>query len=506
MSKKILIINFFDENTNEYDKSLDRNIFATELYTFLNFSSEDFMSKLNDDEIYQQIKNNLQYVYDMFKGIEKIPDAYIKKVLKELKTSLREEYYSRFKTVKLETEDIQQCLNFIKDNLEFFKDKDIIIPGIYTVEKESYLKCLDVSNQIHALLPNAKLEVNVVGDFTISSLEDYKSAYKIIENIVELIKSLNLSPLEQIMFAYDIVKGRKYAIEETEEDAYKSRDLISSVLGDKIVCVVFSTIFEAILSCLGIKNKSIALEAVDDKRKPGHERTTVYVDDDKYGVHGHFLFDVTFDSKSDSQTDYQNNYQFFLKTSEDMSLVDRKMNLIMTNADFLYPSYIYQVFKELPDNYSQVDYLRVCRRMGFNYYLKNLGLNTIEIESENNSKEKLIKAFKTIYESFNNPIEPEKFVELLYNVKKVEYYLNPTDTPFSIDDLKKSIKLNQFTIMRIDRQTKIFINNILNMDEESFYKAEREKLYKRTLTENKEREIETIKLTRKLRNYLEDQK
>ena len=69
----------------------------------------------------------------------------------------------------------------------------------------------------------------------------------------ETIKKLHLSPLETVLYVYDLVRERKYQEEGANECHTKSRDLTSVLLGDKIVCAGFVNLFNTILEKLDIK-------------------------------------------------------------------------------------------------------------------------------------------------------------------------------------------------------------------------------------------------------------
>jgi len=83
-----------------------------------------------------------------------------------------------------------------------------------------------------------------------NSFIDPKSLYDtslLICDISEAINKTKLSPFEKIMYAYDIVKNRKY--KKCNDDLRKSRDLDKVLVGDAIVCVGYSNFLNAVLYC-----------------------------------------------------------------------------------------------------------------------------------------------------------------------------------------------------------------------------------------------------------------
>ncbi|MCH5166281.1 MAG: hypothetical protein J1F35_00175 [Erysipelotrichales bacterium] len=488
MSRKILTINFDDE-TKEYT---DGCVFPSDIYTFLCLSNTNFKDKLTSEEFYQKIKENLEH--DLKVPYDEESAIFIKKELDKINACPKEEYLNDYKTVKFESDKPHDYLTFIKENLDFLSDKDIILPGLFNLTDDDYLHVTNPSKNMKEYFPNANIYLNVDGDCLISSLDDYKKAYEKIYNIVNLIKSLNLSPLEQVMFAYDICKDRQFKQGTTEEEMYKSCDLISSLNDEFIICAGYDAIFRAILTNLGISSKSVILEGTSEFNKEGHVRTAVYIDDPKYNVEGHYFFNVTADAKKDESDDYKNKYGFFARTFEEIILADKLKGFAMTEEKYLYPNYIYELFKGLKDTYSYTDFIKLRTSNKFNFYLKNLGIPQVKIQSEGNKKEDLMKALERIYESFNRPVEPETFVELLYNVRKAEYCLNPNSTPFSIEDLKEGVKINQFSRIFLDQQTKEYIANVLQITEREYLEREQDRLFRKTLTQEKEIDITATKL------------
>lgn len=500
--RKIMDINFESEG-EDYNEFFDGNIIVTGDEIILQFLSYNFKRRLKDKELYDDLIDDLKMQQKNF-GVDEETLKQLDEALMDITLTPKNKYFSTFNTIRLFAENPYECLAFVKNNISFFSDKVVILPGIYKLEHDSYLDLLKVCASFRELLPNNKFEVCVEACVKTYSIEDYIEAYKIIDNIVNIIKNLNLSPLEQIMFAYDVVKKRKYKEEKEGEKSFTSHDLISSLIGNSIVCVGFSTIFECILERLGFNPSRIHLSPTDDVSKDGHDRTCCFVDDPKYSVLGHFFFDVTMDARKENEKS-QNNYDLFLRPLNDMIYFDSQLKLAMTGTNFLYPSLINRLKRELPDEYTHADFSKYCKSKKFNLYLKDLGMDEISIDYDGNNKSELINALQTIYKSFNSPIEPEKLLELIYNVRKIEYYLNPDEYPFTIEDIKSCLKLNRFNKNSLDPKMRLLLTKILEVDEDTFFRAKREKIIDETFNECRKKEIEAIKLTRALRSHLINQ-
>lgn len=125
-----------------------------------------------------------------------------------------------------------------------------------------------------------------------------------IKNIANEVNRYNLSELEKIMYVYDLVKSRIFTRDES--DLKNSRDLDKVLLGDSIVCVGYSNLFNAILISLGIKAMPLTYTFAK------HQRSIVYVKDSKYNIDGIYTFDPVGDRRRDKKdNNYLNRYGYF---------------------------------------------------------------------------------------------------------------------------------------------------------------------------------------------------
>ena len=139
--------------------------------------------------------------------------------------------------------------------------------------------------------------VNLEGNDNIITLENaYKTSKKIKEES-DFIISLNLSPMENIMIAYDIVRNRIYKKEKENEP-----------IGENIVSLGFANHFSALLTYLGYKNRVVIKSSKDS----ADARVIASVTDPKYNIDGVYYFDPAFDSKIDDF--YKYNYAHFART------------------------------------------------------------------------------------------------------------------------------------------------------------------------------------------------
>ena len=142
------------------------------------------------------------------------------------------------------------------------------------------------------------------------SYEEYCNMYNIINNTISEVKNLDLSPLEEVMYVFDIVKSKIY--KDDSENLYNSRYLNNVIKTDYIVCVGYSNYMEFILKELGHNIDSVSFNY--DNSKKGHRRNSIYLKDEKYDIDNLFFLDATSNSKKNEEdNNYINNYSTFLE-------------------------------------------------------------------------------------------------------------------------------------------------------------------------------------------------
>ena len=187
---------------------------------------------------------------------------------------------------------------------------------------------------------NSNIYFYIEGNTQPISITEFEKTYNIINNIVSKINKLNLSQLEQIMYVYDLVRDRVYTKELITEPPYISRDLTSVLLGNRIVCVGFTKIFNQILQNLGITSKKEHLINLNPNES-NHVRNIVYIKDKKYNIEGYYIFDLTLDCKDrEFDNSYLNSYRYFAKTKKEI--------------DRYYPKYKSKTF--YPISNTKIDY------------------------------------------------------------------------------------------------------------------------------------------------------
>ena len=393
-----------------------------------------------NEELKQALEYNLEHITKI-KRFNKRKIKYLEMFMRD-KLRINASFKSMISSVNFYTDDLNKVYNYLENNKEL-NDLNIII----------HCTNLDDNKILNAkkIFKN-KPNINIITscnkkEHEINSL---KKTSNIINKIVDEIKRLDLSTIEQLMYAYDVVRNRVYKAEDSDDKWYSSRDLTDVLLGDKIVCEGYANILNEILIKLDFNTSYYVLKKTDDPSN-GHIRNMVYVKDDKYNINGVYLFDPTWDSKkSDGDTNFLNKYLFFAKTINEMKKYDDKFGLSSTNV----PSFNEELFDHLDEKISndKLEDLSLDNVKTFNTIASLLNLSdkipTIFLLSKGKNiqlpnflakqfdvnKDNLLKYNKLFRKITNNELPAEVLLSVLYNVRKKQYYINERLYPFSLND------------------------------------------------------------------------
>ena len=430
----------FDENDEEFDEfDVGRGFvfFENEGNGLLAINlSVDPSKKLTNDYIRSLLKNYLSG-YDFM--INETADVKIAKALLKKKINILDNTLGFVLPNDLKTSDYLKNLDI--------QDKKLYLDGIYDTTQS------DLDLVLNVVGDKKDIYLKVEGNNDYVTVLEYENTVKAINEIVEKIKKYNLSPFEQIMYAYDLVRERIYKFEDKGDSPTKSRDLTSVLSGDRIVCVGYAVLLKAILRNFSINAENYIIE---HKTKPlAHQRSMIYVLDPKYNIDGVFFFDPTFDSrKKENDNSYLNNYRNFAVTKEksEVGLEDFvSRNLPGFDRDFipkLKTIILEKGLKNVPaDMINTIN--RVAIFLDGEVLIKRVMLDTFnsvnipEIFRKNYTFDQE-KTFETLnrYQRlfFESSISGPDFLRALYNVRKVEYYDDPKKYPFDAVAIEKAAR------------------------------------------------------------------
>lgn len=258
-------------------------------------------------------------------------------------------------------------------------------------------------------------------------IDEYRQTVEYIQGIIELVSSHRLSPLEKMLYAYDIVRDRVYKLESGDESPYKSRDLTQVIVGDRIVCAGFSKILGAVLTGLGIRNMVQLLR--NNVEGNGHARNVCYIRDDKYGVEGIYYMDATFGSKKREGDDsYLKNYEYFARSQMDMELITRGIY-----RDISLGGFSRKMFEDIRESLNSdslrglsLDMVRAIN--GVAHFIDGKCLIARVMYDCKRVNEEYMEHIRERTERYgklmfgNTEIDGYMFLRILYNTRKAEFY------------------------------------------------------------------------------------
>ena len=200
-----------------------------------------------------------------------------------------------------------------RNEVEYFKNIIEIMKSLESHNRKYNIKIdvknrqlLEQSNLLNSIPNNINVTINF--DRYDYDIETYQKEEEKLEKLVAGIKNSNLSPFEKYLACYNIAKKFKpYKENPNKKEQARKLKYILEDDNDYIVCLGFANLLSALLHKVGIQNQVIGVSVdtsydkgftVEDKslEMAGHARNLIKIDDDKYGIHGYYLADSTFDN------------------------------------------------------------------------------------------------------------------------------------------------------------------------------------------------------------------
>lgn len=314
--------------------------------------------------------------------------------------------------------DSEYTRNFILNNI---RDKRIYISNRFRATKKDF----DLVEKRYGDIDNIRLYIE--GNTLSINIDEYRKTIEYIQGIIELVSSHRLSPLEQALYAYDLVRDRVYRLQGENESPYKSRDLTAAILGDKIVCAGFSNIYNVVLTGLGIQSKVQLLR--NNVEGNGHARNVCYIRDDKYGVEGIYYMDTTFGcKKSDSDETYLRYYEYFARSSMDMALITRGIY-----TDISFGGFSRKMLEDIRTGLDSEGLRGLSLNMvkainGVAHFIDGRYLITSAMYNCEKVSDEVLEYIRDSVERYaklmfgNTEIDGDMFLRILYNARKAEFY------------------------------------------------------------------------------------
>lgn len=462
-------------------EGLNENEISIDLFIPRNIKLKEVFEKEN---LLKLLKNNIEYL----KSVQTEPDEFIDNIqIIEQMLMGDLNILPNCNYVMIEFDPF--LFKYINEN-EFLQTKTLHITELFSTTRE------DLNRITSALKNYTNVLLTVDGNQEEITLQQYKNTVEEMEKFLSKIKKYELSPLEQMMYAYDLVRDRVYTEENQEESYSASRDLTATLLGDKIVCVGYANIFEKILQNLGIQTTMCTMVS---KNQTGHRRNAVYVKDTKYHVEGVFFCDPTWDSRKDkNDNSYLDSYKFFCKNIEEMRIHEssKYTNVTFSEYDKDFTKKFKNIVKENGIESVSRESTRTINAISNLIDQKQL------IEPTFLYKDVLPFDFDVLSESldryeklfFNSHLSTETLVKIMIQVRKIEYYENPEKYPLTVESFGNVVRNNILFYCNQRTLTLLFSEDCAEINE-NMLQDDFEKLKSQI---DLEKNIERVKLTKVL--------
>lgn len=393
-----------------------------------------FCSACRDEKYEIILSNKKQILSDTYKSSKELVKENCIPANDNIKTM--DWVYSSIETLKdsIKTVNIKGNLDdicyFVKHNA-ILKDKELIIGNNLPLTMEVFDKLNDYFGKYDNVL------YKIEGNFLPITIEEYRATLIYINNIINMVEKHDYSPLEKLIYVYDIIRSREYNEVDTKEKYYYSRDLTSACLGDYIVCVGFSNIVREILNKLGIPTINLYLNSKINE--PSHVRNLVYLNDSIYNINGFYELDVTFGCKKINRK-YLLNYRYFLKTPSEMAKSDKENNYdnsfkfidekaLNDYQQFLKDNILTDNIREIKDSIAEF-YMMKEKRILVSKYLDENKFNYYDL-------------LLNYYNLLNRPIDNRTFFDALLRVRNNIFYQDNNQS-FGLTELYSILKYSNF--------------------------------------------------------------
>ena len=189
-------------------------------------------------------------------------------------------------------------------------------------------------------LGNIEIDYNAT---TKSNIDQFIQMRANLDYFVSLINQNDLSPMEKVCYAYDLIKS--YVYRENEENRETARYIHNIIDTGDIVCVGYATFLAELLKEVGIDAHAIGtVVPLGDGKDAGHERNIIEIHDDKYGVDGMFALDCTWDSNRPSYKVLRDGEELLVKKLQEGDEVLYTNDVMSSYNYFLIPAQEYEAY------------------------------------------------------------------------------------------------------------------------------------------------------------------
>lgn len=282
---------------------------------------------------------------------------------------------------------------------------------------------IDYVNQDYSLLDefskSNNLTINMPFSGSVMKWYEFRGLVECIKWYRQLINDYDLSEVEKLAFAYDILKTFEYNEEKKEDDTTISREPQKIIYSGNIVCVGYAKLLCEMLRGIdpNIQVETYTLTCFEDNDvvvSGRHMRNIVRIHDDKYNIHGIYSLDVTWDSFRRKYSKIYGEeynaldlYRYFLipfTKYNDVFLHEERDSMFFGELDYLNDDLTFRNIRSAISRYG----------MGVNDELFSTEINRLFCPGES--------VFKVLSEFNSLSVSRETLEKIIYNVRMAQGY------------------------------------------------------------------------------------
>ena len=319
------------------------------------------------------------------------------------------------------------------------------------------------------------------------TIDETIMAYERAKNIIDDIKKYGGSPFEKLIVIYQYITSLIY--QENAENKSSSRELVSVLNGEDIVCVGYAKLIEFMCEAVGIDCKRARSDIFDENGyyRSSHQTNLVYIKDEKYGIDGYYHIDACWDSikAENNGKDMFMNYNFFLLPIKDLKHLKGKMEFYEP-LEAIYSENVPEMFFQYYSNPGKVrkflKYFNVPAttarpdlKMTFEEYKdkKKKALQILtDLFKQNGIKTDIYKSYKKV----PDVLKLETLMSLCFDYEKnrpiIDYCIEQMVDHQNNNSNKDKLFNNGYNVRSVYSKIKEYQNTIYDFDEIKIMKDE----------------------------------
>lgn len=322
-------------------------------------------------------------------------------------------------------EESLEIINMIDNSIGSKIENIYYITGNRNIDNIEKLKTLEIEHRVSIMYDKE----------IICSIDDFINMRNHINKMLNELKNFELSPLEKVLYVYDIIKDFYIINHKYMKEKKVTRFIHRIFKVNELNCQAYAALYSELLRELKIEATDFNLYSplVEELflTSDNHARTMIHLIDNKYKIDGLFSADVVWDAIKKIKKNY--HYEFFLtrisnlKKQYSLDKFHNDIEILFSNISINNLSEKEkQVYERLlnKNNVSDEDIKNLKKIMKNNISLKDFLYSLSAVRVAQGRDKKVIK--EELVAIVNRTNKKEKFTDKFYNADEDLKYLDIT--------------------------------------------------------------------------------